>query len=199
MTVVPAAPEDRAQLLAELAQGAGYAVFDLRGRRIGLFIDVVSPTEIAIRHDGAFIWHRRNVPLEAVASVSTSERTIVLDVDRAALSRGGEAEAERAEPANQEDGDPATADWEERLRPYIGAETTVERAPPAPAGEHLLFVGTPGGYELIERPGGAPKPLELISLGDEYDVPFRVTKVAPSPLPNDARPCAYLEQAPPPQ
>lgn len=54
---------------------------------------------------------------------------------------------------------------------------------------HLLFLWTPAGYELVERDG------ELPSVGDEVEVRDRrerVTKIGPSPLPGDARPCAYL-------
>jgi hypothetical protein len=54
---------------------------------------------------------------------------------------------------------------------------------------HLLFIWKPSGYELREASGDPP------SVGDEVDAgdgKLRVTKIAPSPLPNDNRPCAYL-------
>ena len=54
---------------------------------------------------------------------------------------------------------------------------------------HLLFVWTPGGYELVERDGDPP------AVGDEVEVNerrARVTKIGPSPLPGDSRRCAYL-------
>ena len=54
---------------------------------------------------------------------------------------------------------------------------------------HLLFIWKPSGYELREASGDPP------NVGDEVDADegkLRVTKIAPSPLPNDARPCAYL-------
>jgi hypothetical protein len=54
---------------------------------------------------------------------------------------------------------------------------------------HLLFVWTPSGYQLVERDG------ELPNVGDEVEVNDRrgrVTKIGPSPLPGDSRPCAYL-------
>jgi hypothetical protein len=56
-------------------------------------------------------------------------------------------------------------------------------------GVHLLFVWKPSGYELVERPGSAP------AVGSEVEQDgetLHVTKVAPSPLPGDRRPCAYL-------
>jgi hypothetical protein len=58
--------------------------------------------------------------------------------------------------------------------------------------KYLLFVWKPSGYELREAEG------EIPSVGAEIeqdDVKLRVTKVAPSPLPGDSRPCAYLVAA----
>jgi hypothetical protein len=56
-------------------------------------------------------------------------------------------------------------------------------------GQHLLFVWKTSGYELVEQEGEAP------ALGSEVELEgrqFRVTKLAPSPLPGDKRACAYL-------
>ena len=58
--------------------------------------------------------------------------------------------------------------------------------------KYLLFIWKPSGYELREAEGEVP------SVGAEVeqdDVKLRVTKVAPSPLPGDSRPCAYLVAA----
>jgi hypothetical protein len=57
-------------------------------------------------------------------------------------------------------------------------------------GTYLLFVWKPSGYELREEQG------ELPAVGAEVDADngkLRVTKIAPSPLPNDSRPCVYLQ------
>jgi hypothetical protein len=54
---------------------------------------------------------------------------------------------------------------------------------------HLLFIWKPSGYELREAEGDVP------AVGAEVEqdgTALRVTKVAPSPLPDDPRPCAYL-------
>jgi hypothetical protein len=54
---------------------------------------------------------------------------------------------------------------------------------------HLLFVSKPTGYELLEQEGDPP------GVGAELEQDgqtVRVAKVAPSPLPGDSRPCAYL-------
>jgi hypothetical protein len=55
---------------------------------------------------------------------------------------------------------------------------------------HLVFVWKPSGYELREAAGDPP------AVGAEVEQDGRlmqVTKVAPSPLPGDRRPCAYLQ------
>jgi hypothetical protein len=57
-------------------------------------------------------------------------------------------------------------------------------------GEYLLFVWSPQGYDLIERHGEPPTAGALL---EETEKRYRVTKVAPSPLPGDKRPCAYLQ------
>jgi hypothetical protein len=54
---------------------------------------------------------------------------------------------------------------------------------------HLLFLSKPSGYELREQVG------DPASVGAEVEQDgqtLRVTKIAPSPLPGDRRPCAYL-------
>ena len=61
------------------------------------------------------------------------------------------------------------------------------------ADKHLLFVSKPSGYELVEREGEAPAPGSPVELDE--GLRFTVSKVGPSPLPNDDRPCAYLQAA----
>lgn len=58
-----------------------------------------------------------------------------------------------------------------------------------PEGTYLLFVWSPHGYELREQQGELPEPGAEVEVGERN---LRVTKVAPSPLPGDARLCAYL-------
>jgi hypothetical protein len=57
-------------------------------------------------------------------------------------------------------------------------------------GNHLVFVWTPTGYELRERDGDPPAVGATV---EEDGKRLWVTKVAPSPLPGDSRPCAYLQ------
>lgn len=61
------------------------------------------------------------------------------------------------------------------------------------ADTHLLFVTKPSGYELVERAGNPPAPGSEVEL--EEGIRFTVSKLGPSPLPDDARPCAYLQTA----
>jgi hypothetical protein len=60
-------------------------------------------------------------------------------------------------------------------------------------GKHLLFVSKPSGYELVERDGEAPEPGSEVELGDD-GLHFTVSKIGPSPLPQDDRSCAYLQR-----
>ncbi len=56
--------------------------------------------------------------------------------------------------------------------------------------KHLLFVWKPSGYELREAEGDPPAVGALVDVDDREE---QVVKVGPSPLPNDPRPCAYLQ------
>jgi hypothetical protein len=61
----------------------------------------------------------------------------------------------------------------------------------AAAGRYLLFVSKPSGYELVERDGEPPEVGSVVEL--EGGMRTTVVKVGPSPLPQDTRPCAYLQ------
>jgi hypothetical protein len=54
---------------------------------------------------------------------------------------------------------------------------------------HLLFVWSPRGYELREREGEAPPVGGTV---EEDGKTLHVVKLTTSPLPGDARQCAYL-------
>jgi len=56
--------------------------------------------------------------------------------------------------------------------------------------KYLLFVWKPSGYELHEVDGEVPSVGSEVEQDDER---LCVTKVAPSPLPGDSRPCASLQ------
>jgi hypothetical protein len=57
---------------------------------------------------------------------------------------------------------------------------------------YLLFVWKPSGYELREAEGAVPAVGAEVEQDGET---LRVSKVAPSPLPGDSRPCVYLQAA----
>ena len=61
------------------------------------------------------------------------------------------------------------------------------------ADRYLLFISKPTGYELAEREGEPPSPGSEIELEDGRGR-FLVSKIAPSPLPQDERLCAYLQE-----
>jgi hypothetical protein len=58
---------------------------------------------------------------------------------------------------------------------------------------HLIYAQLGGRYELVERDGAPPEPdaiLELTEAGESVLVGW----IGKSPLPNDARPCAFAQQ-----
>jgi hypothetical protein len=57
---------------------------------------------------------------------------------------------------------------------------------------HLLFVPTYQGYLLLQRSGAAPALGEVLELPDTPGARLIVAKLALSPLPQDRRVCAYL-------
>jgi hypothetical protein len=59
-------------------------------------------------------------------------------------------------------------------------------------GKYWLFVWKPTGYELREAEGEVPPVGSDVEADGQM---LRVTKIAPSPLPNDSRLCAYLQAA----
>ncbi len=61
-----------------------------------------------------------------------------------------------------------------------------------PDDRYLLFVAKATGYELRELEGEPPAVGSELELDDGT---FRVTKIAPSPLPSDPRLCAYSQSA----
>jgi len=65
-------------------------------------------------------------------------------------------------------------------------------AAPAP---FLVLVPSAAGYELAEAEGSTPARGELVELPAGR---FRVLRLGPSPLPGDARRCAFVEREEPP-
>ena len=82
----------------------------------------------------------------------------------------------------------ASASWSQERR-----EGSPEaQGQPRPDLGHLLFVPTHQGYLLLQRGGSAPALGEVLELPDIAGVRLVVAKLALSPLPQDKRVCAYL-------
>jgi hypothetical protein len=103
------------------------------------------------------------------------ETEITLDVVAEMIDALAEAQYDVADP-------PPVADDATPADPPVEAEVVHL---PAPAELHLLFVPTPDGYRLTEAAGPAPGLGTVTAVGT-------VTKLGRSPLPGDARVCAYL-------
>jgi len=208
--------DDRRRVRELLATARQYAVLEPRGRRIGAFIELVGADDegIAIRRDGIFLWRRRVLPITVVARVLPEQRAVVLKVDSRELDRtnGESTPVADSSPSDDEDA-PSDGAWQERIARYVsindgngdeqksGEDADRVEEPKleslrsdADADEkHLLFVPTARGYLLVERDGPAPSALGEVTVPGHEGV-FRVVKVSSSPLPNDSRACAYVEQ-----
>jgi hypothetical protein len=203
--------DDRRRVRELLATACQYAVLEQRGRRIGAFIELVGADDdgIAIRRDGIFLWRRRELPITVVAKVLPKQRAVVLKVDSRELDRTN-AESTFVSGSAPSDDESASSDgaWQERIARYVSIndgngdeQNSGEDAERAEAGgdegadeNHLLFVPTAGGYLLVEGDGPPPAALGEVTVPGHEGL-FRVVKVSSSPLPNDSRVCAYVEQA----
>jgi len=83
----------------------------------------------------------------------------------------------------------SVAEAEAELGPVRAGE---EAAEPETEGQpgHVLFVWSPAGYALLARAGDPPAVGSEVGVSGGLRV---VTKVGPSPLPGDHRPCAFLD------
>jgi hypothetical protein len=195
--MVGAAPPgrgDHAGIRELLAAAQGYAVFGSDRKRVGVFIELTGAgaDQIAIRDDGVFLWRRRVLPITAVAGVFPEQRAVVLDLDRRSLAGFPPARDAAAEPVQPTDPPrEPSEEMQERLARYLSPlRAEIDEA------RHLAFVSSSNGYTLVELQGPPP------SVGTNVDVAelpgsFVVAKLGASPLPNDARVCAYLEPAAP--
>jgi hypothetical protein len=59
--------------------------------------------------------------------------------------------------------------------------------------KYVLFVWTPGGYQLHERDGEPPAVGTTVELEEHDGRRYFVSRIGTSPLPADRRPCAYLQ------
>ncbi|MGD0167111.1 MAG: hypothetical protein ABSC51_07475 [Gaiellaceae bacterium] len=58
--------------------------------------------------------------------------------------------------------------------------------------DYLLYVWAPSGYSIEACTGGVPTPGSELNING---IQLLVSKIAASPLPDDQRPCAYLQPA----
>jgi hypothetical protein len=168
-----------------------------------MFIELVEGgSEVAIRHEGAFVWRRRVLPFATVAAVLPkhgARGAVVLNVaeetfDRANDTRAGAEDHLPSADENRVSEEELTG----RLAPYVTARDSHEDVGPSSSSreslaQYLLFVPTPQGYQLVEQDGDTPTAFAEVSLPGHENA-FRVIKVARSPLPSDGRLCAYLER-----
>jgi hypothetical protein len=216
LTIVGAAAapsgDDRERVRELLETAQQYAVLEPRGKRIGAFIGLVGAGAegFAIRHDGIFLWRRRVLPITMVAKVLPNQRAVVLRVDRRTLERTDAGSTSEAGASNHGDEDaPGDGAWQERIARYVSGgngggddqdredrERSIEakeRTDQQGDERHLLFVSTSRGYQLVERDGPPPAAFGDVTVPGHEGL-FRVVKVAVSPLPNDPRACAYVQQ-----
>jgi hypothetical protein len=189
---------DPGQIREMLATAQGYTVFGREGRRIGAFIELAGPggNQIAIRHDGVVFWRRRLLPITTVAEVLCDQRVVVLTVDRRALGNTEAAPIAVSTSRGPEEYPHSGGGWKDRIERYVvpADQPTLEpgRRDRRNAEEHLLFVSTSHGYALVEKEGAPPPLGRDVHMSEQGS--FLVAKLGPSPLPNDSRICAYLEQ-----
>jgi hypothetical protein len=86
---------------------------------------------------------------------------------------------------------PSIADLEEMVERAAQQIRADPEPDPAPLDTHLLFLPSRGGYRLEERAGPPPPTGSSLELGDGRRL-LVVVRHGPSPLPGDARRCAYL-------
>jgi hypothetical protein len=190
---------DQEQVRELLAKAQHYAVLEPRGRRIGAFIELLGERgeRIAIRRDGMLLWRRSVLPITVVGEVLPAQRAVVLKVDRRALDVTNEA-SEPVDGASRSEEEDESSDgaWQERIARYVSvSERASDHDNGGEAGQsHLLFVSTSRGYALVERDGPPPAASRDVTVPGHEGL-FRVVKLATSPLPNDRRVCAYLQQS----
>jgi hypothetical protein len=210
LVVGAAPPGDSGQIQELLERAQGYAVFGREGKRVGALIELTGTgaKQIAIRHDGTFLWRRRVLPITAVANVFPEQRAVLLNVARDSLAGIHAPDAVVEARLEIDESVDSSQEVQRRIARYLSSgerEADQPAMKPRPPSEHvdsvepgvarhLVFISSSSGYTLAELDGTPPL------LGEEIEVPehpgsFQVIKLGPSPLPNDPRICAYLQYA----
>jgi hypothetical protein len=81
-----------------------------------------------------------------------------------------------------------------RIAELSANETKLSEPSPAGSRGHLVYAQLADRYVLVERDGDPPEPDAILELPEVGDEKLLVCRVGKSPLPNDARPCAFAQQ-----
>ncbi len=124
------------------------------------------------------------------------------DTPAVAVDSSASAKRLEAEPAAVPEGPQRSVAWTAGPPPAAAPQASPSeqqrecgleaQGQPHPDLGHLLFVPTYTGYLLLQRSGTAPALGEVLELSDTPGVRLIVAKLALSPLPQDRRVCAYL-------
>ena len=81
-----------------------------------------------------------------------------------------------------------------RIAELSASETTPSRPDADGSRGHLVYAQLADRYVLVERDGNPPEPDAIVELPEVGNEKLLVCRVGKSPLPNDARPCAFAQQ-----
>jgi len=81
-----------------------------------------------------------------------------------------------------------------RIAELSASETTPSRPDADGSRGHLVYAQLADRYVLVERDGNPPEPDAIVELPEVGDEKLLVCRVGKSPLPNDARPCAFAQE-----
>jgi hypothetical protein len=76
----------------------------------------------------------------------------------------------------------------------LSASETLSQPDAGGSRGHLVYAQLADRYVLVERDGDPPEPDAILELPEAGDEKLLVCRVGKSPLPNDARPCAFAQQ-----
>jgi hypothetical protein len=80
-----------------------------------------------------------------------------------------------------------------RIAELSASETPPSQPDAGGSRGHLVYAQLADRYVLVERDGDPPEPDAIVELPEVGDEKLLVCRVGKSPLPNDARPCAFAQ------
>jgi hypothetical protein len=81
-----------------------------------------------------------------------------------------------------------------RIAELSDSETAASEPDAGGSRGHLVYAQLADRYVLVERDGDPPEPDAIVELPEVGEEKLLVCRVGKSPLPNDARPCAFAQQ-----